>query len=125
MRAVVVDDHAGFRRQACLVLEEAGFDVVGEAGNAREAVAIIRRLEPDVVLLDVHLPDADGFSVVADLSELAPRPAVVLISGRDQADYGEASRIEGSGALGFIAKADLTPIAFREIVSDTRPGRPG
>lgn len=120
MRVVVVDDHAGFRRQARLVLEEAGFEVVGEAEDAEGAVAVVRRLRPDVVLLDVHLPDADAFAVIDRLSDLAPAPAVVLISGRDRADYG--AQIERGGAHDFIAKADLTPAVFRRAVFGARHG---
>ena len=104
--AVVVDDHSGFREQARELLERIGYRVVGEASTGSEALAEVRRLRPDAVLLDIQLPDIDGIEVAASLTSAPPAPAVVLVSARDQADYGE--RLEGCGAVGFIAKADLT-----------------
>jgi DNA-binding NarL/FixJ family response regulator len=107
VRVLVVDDHHGFRHQARLLMEEAGYDVVGEAGDAASAIGEARRLRPDVVLLDIQLPDSNGFDVAATLTSDDTSPVVVLVSGRDRADY--AGRIAHCGARGFIAKADLSP----------------
>ena len=83
-----------------------GFRVVGEAATGSEALGEVRRLRPDVVLLDIQLPDIDGISVAASIAAEGPSPAIVLVSARDPLDYG--SRLTSCGAVGFIAKADLT-----------------
>jgi two-component system, NarL family, nitrate/nitrite response regulator NarL len=105
-RVLLVDDYAPFRDAARQVLADAGFDVVADAGDAAGALRLARRLHPDVALVDVELPDLDGFELAGRLSRLPRAPAVVLISGRPQADYG--GLIERSGARGFIDKADLS-----------------
>jgi DNA-binding NarL/FixJ family response regulator len=103
---LIVDDHEGFRVQARQLLEGAGFDVVGEAGDGASALIAAADLHPDAVLLDVQLPDTTGFDVSVALIASARPPTVVLVSSRDAADYGR--RIHGCGAAGFIAKAELT-----------------
>ncbi len=105
-RVLIVDDHVGFRRVARRLLQDIGRQVVGEAGTGAEALSKARRLKPDLVLLDIQLPDIDGLAVAATLSSEPEPPAVVLVSSRDASDYGP--RIDGCGALGFIAKADLS-----------------
>jgi DNA-binding NarL/FixJ family response regulator len=105
-RVLIVDDHAAFRRIARLLLQEIGHVVVGEAGTGAEALREAHRLKPDLVLLDIQLPDLDGLAVAASLTSEAEPPAVVLVSSRDASDYGP--RLNGCGALGFIAKADLS-----------------
>jgi DNA-binding NarL/FixJ family response regulator len=109
-RIVVVDDHAGFRRTARRVLEADGWEVIGEAVDGASAVAVVAALRPDVVLVDVHLPDADGFDVAERLSA-GRRPAIVLISSHDAATF--ADRIAASPARGFVAKSDLAGDALR------------
>jgi CheY-like chemotaxis protein len=103
---LIVDDHAAFREAAREVLEKAGFVVVGEAGDATEALESARQLLPDVVLLDVLLPDRDGFAVAEELATLNPAIAVVLVSTREESDY--RRRLEATTARGFISKAELT-----------------
>ena len=105
-RVLIVDDHAGFRGVARRLLQDIGREVVGEAGTGAKALSEARRLKPDLVLLDVQLPDIDGLAVAATLSAEPHPPAVVLVSSRDATDYGP--RLDGCGALGFIAKADLS-----------------
>lgn len=105
-RVLIVDDHVGFRRLARLLLEQIGRVVVGEAGTGAEALSQAHRLKPDLVLLDIQLPDLDGLAVAASLTSEAEPPTVVLVSTRDAGDYGP--RLDGCGALGFIAKADLS-----------------
>jgi len=111
---LVVDDHEGFRSFARAFLGREGFDVVGEAVDARSAVVEARRLQPDVVLLDIQLPDGDGFEVARRLAADPRPPAIVLISTRDAADYGD--RIASSGARGFIPKSRLSGAAVRELL---------
>src|SRR4029077_851248 len=81
---LIVDDHPSFRATARAVLEADGFDVVGEARDGAEAVGLAAALHPDVVLLDVQLPDTTGFEVAAELSSMnGSAPAIVLVSSRD------------------------------------------
>jgi DNA-binding NarL/FixJ family response regulator len=115
---LVVDDHAGFRRQACMLLEEAGYAVVGEADDAASAVEAAQRFSPDAILLDIQLPDADGFCVLEALAHHPCGPLVVLISGRDEADY--ASRIASCGAHGFISKSELSVDALHRAFESER-----
>jgi len=105
-RVLIVDDHPGFRAQARALLAAAGYECVGEAADGESAVRLTRDLTPDVVLLDVQLPDITGFEVVQLVGGGPDPPAIVLISSRDAADYGR--RIGRSGALGFICKAELS-----------------
>ena len=105
-RVLIVDDHTGFRRLARLLLEQIGHVVVGEAGTGVEALSKARRLKPDLVLLDIQLPDLDGLAVAESLTSEAEPPTVVLVSSHDATDFGP--RLEVCGALGFIAKADLS-----------------
>ena len=110
---LVVDDHPTFRTAARLVLEAGGHAVVGEAGSARGALAAARDLRPEVVLLDVDLPDLDGFEVAARLTSAGDGPVVVIVSSQDPADL--APRLERSGARGFIPKAELSAERVRAL----------
>lgn len=108
-----MDDHAAFRAVARTLLESAGYVVAGEAADATEALAAVAAEAPDAVLLDVQLPDHDGFSVARMLMAQGG-PAVVLISSREAEDYGR--RIEACGARGFILKSQLSAAAFTALV---------
>jgi DNA-binding NarL/FixJ family response regulator len=112
---LIVDDHPGFRAQARVLLVAAGYEVVGEAADGESGVRVARELSPDVVLLDVQLPDGTGFEVVRLIAGGTGPPAIVLISSRDASDYGR--RIERSGALGFICKADLSAGALAAVLA--------
>ena len=112
---LVVDDHNGFRARARLLLEAEGYEVIGEAADGQTAVAEARRLRPDVVLLDVQLPDLDGFDVAARITEDRDAPAVVLTSSRDWSDSAEL--IVRSGARGFVPKDQLSGAAVKELLS--------
>jgi DNA-binding NarL/FixJ family response regulator len=104
---LIVDDHPSFRATARLLLEVEGYDVVGEAQDGAQAIEAARRLHPDLVLLDVNLPDIDGFEVATRLTgNGGPAPAVILTSSRDSSDFG--TLVASSGARGFIPKADLS-----------------
>jgi DNA-binding NarL/FixJ family response regulator len=102
-RVVLVDDHELFLAGVRSELGDA-VEVVGEAASVAEAVPLIKELDPDVVLLDVHLPDLDGFEVARRLRQLDPAPEVVLTSSRD--DY--ASLVAGSAARAFVRKDALS-----------------
>jgi DNA-binding NarL/FixJ family response regulator len=105
-RVLVVDDHAGFRRCATALLTAAGFDVVGEADTGSAALERAAELRPELVVLDVQLPDFDGFEVSSRLLARDAALKIVLVSSRDRSAYGPL--IETSGAIGFIAKSELS-----------------
>src|SRR5262245_58554489 len=111
---LVVDDHQSFRRLARRLLETAGFTVVDEAGDGASALAAVRALQPDVVLLDVLLPDTTGIELAEVLASSTPAPLVVLTSSRSAADL-EPS-LARSSARGFIPKRDLTAASFTALV---------
>jgi len=113
-RVIIVDDHDGFRRSARRVLETEGFRVVGEAADGASAISQVRALRPDVVLLDVLLPDIDGFAVAEILRREADPPDVVLTSSRDASDL--SARLARTSAKGFLHKGDLGGAALRAIV---------
>ncbi len=108
---LLVDDHAGFRARARALLEAEGFDVVGEAADGRSGLAIAERLHPDVALVDVQLPDISGFEVAAGIRTSASARRIIMISGRDEAEYGD--RVARSEADGFISKANLSGDSLR------------
>ena len=110
----MVDDHPGFRSLARRLLVAEGFDVVGEAGSGVMALESVRRLRPQIVLLDVQLPDLDGFEVARRLAEEGIGTATVLISTRDSTAY--RRRLKSSPALGFIPKCKLSGAALAELV---------
>jgi DNA-binding NarL/FixJ family response regulator len=109
-RLLIVDDHAGFRSFARMLLTSEGFDVTGDAEDGEAALEAVREQHPDVVLLDVQLPGIDGFEVAERLSETAHPPSVVLTSSRAASDYG--SRLANARAKGFIPKQDLSAAAI-------------
>jgi DNA-binding NarL/FixJ family response regulator len=104
---LIVDDHASFRRAVRLVLEYEGYEVVGEAADGEEALARAGELQPELVLLDVHMPGGiDGFEVASRLASNESPPAVVLTSSRDSSDFDQ--KVQRSGARGFIPKAEIS-----------------
>jgi DNA-binding NarL/FixJ family response regulator len=111
---LIVDDHAPFREAARLLLEGAGFAVVGESEDAAGAVEAAMRLHPAIVLLDIGLPDGDGFEVADRLAGGDDPPAVILISSREVAWY--RRRLAESPACGFIPKGELSAGAVAALV---------
>lgn len=112
-RVLLVDDHPGFRRMARRLLESGGYDVVGEAGTGAEAIATARLLGPDLVLLDVLLPDTNGVLVAEELAELEQPPSVILISSRLRSEL--APLLSGARVLGFLQKDELTVPHLRDL----------
>jgi DNA-binding NarL/FixJ family response regulator len=115
-RVLVVDDHESFRKFARALLTAEGFEVVAEASDAASALRAAAEFGPDLVLLDVRLPDGDGFGVAETISAITPHPpVVVLCSSRDVASY--RGRLAGTAAAGFVAKRDLSGAALRAFLS--------
>jgi DNA-binding NarL/FixJ family response regulator len=111
---LIVDDHAPFRALARALLQLEGFEVVGEAADALSALDAALRLRPNVVLLDIQLPDLDGFEVARRLAQAGEPPAIVLVSSRDSSAY--RRRLAESPARGFISKSDLSGAAVAALV---------
>jgi DNA-binding NarL/FixJ family response regulator len=112
---LIVDDHAAFRASARALLQVEGFEVVGEAANGAAAVEAVAVLRPEIVLLDIQLPDLDGLAVAEQLAGAPDPPAVVLISSRDAAAYGP--RLQATPARGFIPKRELSGEALAALTS--------
>ena len=111
---LIVDDHEDFRASARALIELEGFEVIGEAANVAGAVEAVAALRPNIVLLDIQLPDGDGFSAAGQLAMLPNPPKVVLISSRDAASYGP--RLIGTAARGFLPKSALSGKALAALV---------
>jgi DNA-binding NarL/FixJ family response regulator len=116
MKVLIVDDHEGFRASARRLLEAEGFEVVAEAASGADALQAAEAWRPELVLLDVHLPDTQGFDVAERLQVNGSAPAVVLTSSHDASDFG--ALVERSGARGFVPKSDLSGAALRQIVDE-------
>jgi DNA-binding NarL/FixJ family response regulator len=117
VRVLIVDDHPGFRLLARKLLEAGGYVVVGEADDGASAVAAAVALKPELVLLDVQLPDCDGFQVAQQLNDCAVAFQIVLISSRELGDYG--CSVDQCGARGFLLKDELSAAALDELFEST------
>jgi DNA-binding NarL/FixJ family response regulator len=102
---LLIDDDPTFRRLARTTLTGTGLTVVGEAGTVAAARASATRLEPEIILVDVGLPDGDGISLARELAALPWRPRVVLTSV--DPDAATPEDVRQSGASGFVPKEDL------------------
>jgi DNA-binding NarL/FixJ family response regulator len=116
VRVLIVDDHAGFRATARRLLQGEGYEVVGEAGDAAAAITAAQETRPGLVLLDVQLPDGDGFELAERLVALDPEVQVVLTSSRDAEDFGRY--VEASAARGFVPKAELSGPTLAALLSE-------
>jgi CheY-like chemotaxis protein len=112
---LIVDDHDAFREAATSLLTADGFHVVGAAVDGHDALVAVERLRPDVVLLDIQLPDLDGFVVADEIAARPDAPDVVLISSRDAATYG--GRLDAAPTRGFLAKRDLSGAALARLLA--------
>lgn len=117
---LIVDDHEGFRSSASALLEAEGFEVIGEASDGATALEETERLRPDLVLLDIRLPDLDGFAVAERIAADGEPPAVVLISSREAAVYG--NRVKTARARGFLSKRELSGPRLATLL-DNAPSR--
>jgi CheY-like chemotaxis protein len=117
-RVLIVDDNSAFRGAARQLLERGGFDVMAEAGDGAEGLRAAKEHTPDLAIVDVQLPDLDGFEVAERLRALEPAPHVILISSLDGTDFG--TLVAGSSALGFVPKAELSARAIEALLALTR-----
>jgi CheY-like chemotaxis protein len=117
-RVLIVDDNSAFRAAARQLLERGGFVVVAEAGDGVEGLQAAAEQTPDLALIDVQLPDLDGFEVAERLRAFQPAPQVILTSSLDGSDFG--ALVANSSALGFIPKADLSALAIEALLAPTR-----
>jgi DNA-binding NarL/FixJ family response regulator len=115
LRVLIVDDNPDFRRLARRALEADGYEVVGTAPDANLGLAAARELSPEVVLLDVDLPDARGFDVAAQLARERPSAALLLTSTCDRQDFEQLAL--QSGACGFLPKDDLSGPALERVLA--------
>jgi DNA-binding NarL/FixJ family response regulator len=111
---LIVDDHPSFRASAKRMLQADGYDVVGEAADGSSAIDAVRELRPEVVLLDIRLPDVDGFEVAERLAGGGTAPAVVLTSSHDRSDF--SYEIARCPARGFVPKSELSAEAITSLI---------
>jgi DNA-binding NarL/FixJ family response regulator len=117
-RILIVDDDAGFRSALCSLLVTQGFEVAGEAADGFSGLAAVRELRPDVVLVDIRLPDIDGVAMATQLATESTSSAVVLISSHEAADFGP--RLNVPGVAGFIAKTELDGESIERLLGRRR-----
>jgi DNA-binding NarL/FixJ family response regulator len=113
-RVLIVDDHASFRSCTRALFESEGYEVVGEAADGVSAVALAAELAPELIVLDIQLPDIDGFAVAERMLAHDPKLQIVLVSSRDRSSYGPL--IENSGARGFLSKGDVSRAAIERLL---------
>jgi two-component system, NarL family, invasion response regulator UvrY len=123
VRVLTVDDHAAFREAArALISATDGFESVGEVATGEEGVAAARRLQPDLVLMDVHLPDIDGYEAARRIEPVDPGAVIVLVSAADDALQGDIPA--RCGASAFVRKEDLRPTLIQQLwARHRRPAR--
>jgi two-component system response regulator EvgA len=114
-RVLLVDDNGAFRAAARALLARGGFVIVAEAEGGADALVAAAKHRPDLAIVDVQLPDLDGFTVAERLGGLEPAPTVILTSSLDPSDFG--ALVETSPALGFIAKAELSVRAIQALLA--------
>jgi DNA-binding NarL/FixJ family response regulator len=113
VRVLLVDDQAAYlRAMAAVVQESPGFEVVGEASSAEEALGIVPELLPDLVLMDVNLPGIDGLEATRLLRGRGCPPVVLLLSTYDE-DVGEDFLVD-SGAAAYVTKSAFGPDRLEE-----------
>jgi len=118
-RVLVVDDDVEFATAASLLLVASGYEVVGQPGTAADGLRAALALRPDVVLLDISLPDGNGFDVAKQLTEVESPAALIMISTRDNSGFSEAA-LE-SGARGFLPKSKFSIAGIRALLDGITP----
>ncbi|MFJ5282965.1 response regulator [Pseudomonas rustica] len=103
-KVIVVDDHPFVRASVKALLSQDGFDIVGETGNGQEAIRLVRDLQPDLIVLDIGIPDLDGFEVINRLSGLSRAVKVLVLSTQSPEQF--SIRCKHAGAAGYVCKND-------------------
>jgi len=111
---LIADDHAGFRSWARALLQVDGYEVIGEVPDGGSVLSAVRHLKPQVVLLDIQLPDISGLDVAGQLLQDPDAPIVILTSSRDASDYGH--HVRTCGAAGFVPKGELSGAALAALL---------
>lgn len=119
MRVLVADDHSLFRDGIVSLLEAAGYEIVGQAGNGKDALALSQRLEPELVLLDISMPEMDGLEVLRKIRDTQPDTKVVILTVSDEDD--DLMAAVQAGANGFLHKS-LTADSFLELIQGLERG---
>jgi DNA-binding NarL/FixJ family response regulator len=119
VRVLVIDDHPVYRRGMASLLEASGYLVVGEGASAAEAVELARRLTPDVVLMDLGLPDASGVDATGRITGADSKVRVVVVTMHD--DEGSVRRALAAGAAGYVVK-DAPPAELIAAIEAARQG---
>lgn len=110
---LIVDDQAAFRDAARMVVELAdGFAVVGEANGGRSGVEAAARLQPALVLMDMNMPDVDGFEATRQIVRDRPETRVLILSTHDPADF--RPRALAAGAFDFVTKSSFDPFVLED-----------
>ncbi|MDE3001930.1 MAG: response regulator transcription factor [Gemmatimonadota bacterium] len=121
LRVVIADDHSVVRQGIRGVLEQIeDLEVIGEAGDGAEALAMVSELSPDVVVLDVNMPEKSGLEVTMELREEAHPARVLILSMHDDPEY--VLQAVRSGADGYVLK-DVSPAELRDAVAAVHEGR--
>jgi DNA-binding NarL/FixJ family response regulator len=118
---LVVDDQAPFRTAAKAVLRRAeGFELVGEAGSGTEAVELVGTLQPELVLMDINMPEMNGVEATRRIVAERPSTVVFLCSTYDASDL--PADAPTSGARAYVHKEHLSPAALRELWDERDAG---
>jgi CheY-like chemotaxis protein len=117
-RVLIIDDNSDFRAAARQLLERHEFVVVAEADTGVSGIEQAKAHRPDLVLLDVQLPDVDGFEIAERLSRFDVPVEVILTSSLDGTDFG--ALVARSSALGFVPKAELSASAIEALLAPAR-----
>ena len=120
IRVVIADDHRVVRDGLCYLLgQEPGLEVVGEAGDGRLAVDVVAATRPDVLLLDLYMPDLDGHAVLTALSEVPHRPAIVVLTSATDDEH--LVRAMQAGAISYLLKT----AAAEDVIAAVRAAAAG
>lgn len=122
LNILIADDHALFRDSLRSLLEARGLTVAGEARNGREAVELARRIQPDIVLMDLSMPDMDGLAATRLISAGQPEVKVVILTASD--DDSNLFEAIKSGAQGYLLK-NLESDEFFSLLEGIGRGEPG
>lgn len=112
-KVLIVDDAAFIRMQLRQLLSNNNYDVVGEAGNGKEALEKIISLKPDIVTLDITMPEMDGIECLIEINKMEYKPFVIMVTALGQESYVQKAIM--NGAKGFIVKPYKPEVVLRQL----------